>query len=162
MKSVKRHLSLICVVALVLAIMVPTVFAATAGYNYTYDFNLGSGGSTTYNGKSENHLWYPSKGAATWRVDVDSGSQTYVKSAKLYYIRSLNTDVEVKSMSSIGAGSNDSKAFVGIEGKTYYLGHSREYVKVAVPKQENYRVNDILNVKCKRTLQPHVLLGEEI
>ena len=120
MKSVKRHLSLICVVALVLAIMVPTVFAATAGYNYTYDFNLGSGGSTTYNGKSENHLWYPSKGAATWRVDVDSGSQTYVKSAKLYYSRSLNTAVEVKSMSSIGAGSNDSKAFVGIEGKTYY------------------------------------------
>ena len=32
MKSVKRHLSLICVVALVLAIMVPTVFAATTGY----------------------------------------------------------------------------------------------------------------------------------
>ena len=47
MKSVKRHLSLICVVALVLAIMVPTVFAATTGYNYTYDFNLGSGGSKT-------------------------------------------------------------------------------------------------------------------
>ena len=39
MKSVKRHLSLICVVALVLAIMVPTVFAATTGYNYTYDLN---------------------------------------------------------------------------------------------------------------------------
>ena len=51
---------------------------------------------------------------------------------------------------------------VEIAGSPYYIGHSREYVKVAVPKQENYRVNDILNVKCKRTLQPHVLLGEEI
>ena len=40
MKSVKRHLSLICVVALVLAIMVPTVFAATTGYNYTYPVML--------------------------------------------------------------------------------------------------------------------------
>lgn len=58
MKSVKRHLSLFCVVALVLAIMVPTVFAATAGYNYTYNFNLGTGGSTTYNGKTEKDFWY--------------------------------------------------------------------------------------------------------
>lgn len=70
MKSVKRHLSLICVVALVLAIMVPTVFAATTGYNYTYDFNLGSGGSKTYNGKTENALWYPGDGSGTWSIYV--------------------------------------------------------------------------------------------
>ena len=120
MKSVKRHLSLFCVVALVLAIMVPTVFAATAGYNYTYNFNLGTGGSTTYNGKTEKDFWYPSDEAATWRVDVNSGSQTYVKSATLYYIRSFNTDMPVESMPSIGAGVYDSKSFVGIDGKTYY------------------------------------------
>lgn len=37
MKSVKRHLSLICVVALVLAIMVPTVFAASICYRAKYN-----------------------------------------------------------------------------------------------------------------------------
>ena len=51
---------------------------------------------------------------------------------------------------------------VDIEGKTYYLGHSREYVKVAVPKSGEYGVNDILAVKAQKALQPHVLLGEEI
>jgi len=120
MKSVKRHLSLICVVALVLAIMVPTVFAATAGYDYTYNFNLGSGGSKTYNGKTENALWYPEDGAATWSIYVNGNSSASVSSAKLYYIRSFNTDVAVKTMSSIGVGSSDSESFVGIDGKTYY------------------------------------------
>ncbi|HCX92837.1 MAG TPA: hypothetical protein DGZ34_09225 [Lachnospiraceae bacterium] len=120
MKSVKRHLSLICVVALVLAIMVPTVFAATTGYNYTYSFNLGSGGSKTYDGKDEKDFWYPSDEAATWSINVNSNSKTYVDTATLYYIRSLKSDVEVETMSGIGAGSSDSRSFVGIDGKTYY------------------------------------------
>ena len=51
---------------------------------------------------------------------------------------------------------------VDIEGKPYYLGHSREYVKVAVPKSGEYGVNDILAVKAQKALQPHILLGEEI
>ena len=51
---------------------------------------------------------------------------------------------------------------VEIDGKAYYLGHSREYVKVAVPKTEKYGVNDILAVKVEKTLQPHILQGEEV
>ncbi len=51
---------------------------------------------------------------------------------------------------------------IEIEGRTCYLGHSREYVKVAVPKLENYGVNDILTVRAEKAIQPHVLLGEEI
>ena len=51
---------------------------------------------------------------------------------------------------------------VEIDGKAYYLGHSREYVKVAVLKTEKYGVNDILAVKVEKTLQPHILQGEEI
>ena len=48
-----------------------------------------------------------------------------------------------------------------LEGNQYYIGHSCEYVKVAVPVQEKYQVNDILTVKAKGFLQPHILLGEE-
>ena len=51
---------------------------------------------------------------------------------------------------------------VEIDGKAYYLGHSREYVKVAVLKTEKYGVNDILAVKVEKTLQPHILQGEEV
>lgn len=51
---------------------------------------------------------------------------------------------------------------VEIDGKAYYLGHSREYVKVAVLKTEEYGVNDILAVKVEETLQPHILQGEEV
>ena len=32
------------------------------------------------------------------------------------------------------------------DGRTWYLGHSREYIKTAVPKSENYGVNDIIRV----------------
>lgn len=46
---------------------------------------------------------------------------------------------------------------VEIDGRIYYLGHSREYVKVAVPKTEKYGVNDIVAVKVENTLQPHIL-----
>ena len=35
-------------------------------------------------------------------------------------------------------------------------------MKVAVPKTEKYGVNDILAVKVEKTLQPHILQGEEI
>ena len=51
---------------------------------------------------------------------------------------------------------------IEIEGRAYYLGHTREYIKVAVPKMENYGVNDFLTVKTELFLQPHILLGEEI
>ena len=48
---------------------------------------------------------------------------------------------------------------VEIQGKSYYLGHTREYVKVAVPKLEKYSVNQELTVKAEAFLQPHILLG---
>ena len=50
---------------------------------------------------------------------------------------------------------------VDIQGKSYYLGHTREYVKVAVPKLEKYSVNQELTVKAEQFLQPHILLGKE-
>ena len=50
---------------------------------------------------------------------------------------------------------------VEIQGKSYYLGHSKEYIKVAVPKKEVYGVNDILHVKTGEFLESHILLGEE-
>ena len=48
-----------------------------------------------------------------------------------------------------------------IDGICWQVGHTREYVKVAVPVQEKYQVNDMLTVKVERFLQPHILLGED-
>ena len=48
-----------------------------------------------------------------------------------------------------------------IDGKVYYLGHSREYVKAAVEKQEGIGVNDLLNVEIRGFLQPHILLADK-
>ena len=36
-----------------------------------------------------------------------------------------------------------------IGGKTYYLGHSREYVRTAVEKRDGLSVNDIVTVKAE-------------
>lgn len=45
------------------------------------------------------------------------------------------------------------------DGRTWYLGHSREYIKTAVPKSENYGVNDIIRVKAERFLEEHIMTG---
>ena len=48
------------------------------------------------------------------------------------------------------------------DGRTWYLGHSREYIKTAVPKSENYGVNDIIRVKAERFLEEHTMTGEVV
>ena len=48
------------------------------------------------------------------------------------------------------------------DGQIWYLGHSREYIKTAVPKSENYGVNDIVRVKAERFLEEHIMTGEVV
>ena len=38
---------------------------------------------------------------------------------------------------------------VEINGEQWYIGHSMEYIKTAVKKQDNYSVNDIITVKAE-------------
>lgn len=47
-----------------------------------------------------------------------------------------------------------------IDGKVFYLSHSREYVKVAVEKQEGIGINDLLTVKITDFAKEHILLGK--
>ena len=47
-----------------------------------------------------------------------------------------------------------------IGGKVFYLSHSREYVKVAVEKQEGSGINDLLTVKIADFAREHILLGK--
>ena len=48
------------------------------------------------------------------------------------------------------------------DGRTWYLGHSREYIKTAVSKSENYGVNDIVRVKAESFLEEHIMTGEVV
>lgn len=48
------------------------------------------------------------------------------------------------------------------DGRTWYLGHSREYIKTAVPKSEAYGVNDIVIVKAEGFLEEHIMTGEAL
>lgn len=45
-----------------------------------------------------------------------------------------------------------------IEGKSYYMGHSREYVKAVVEDTDAYKVNDLVKVTAEDFIQDHVLL----
>ena len=47
-------------------------------------------------------------------------------------------------------------------GQTWYLGHSREYIKTAVKKADSYGVNDIIKVKAEGFLEEHILTGEAV
>lgn len=46
-----------------------------------------------------------------------------------------------------------------IDGESYYVGHSREYVKTAVKKQDGIGVNDIVSITAEKILADHMLLG---
>ena len=48
------------------------------------------------------------------------------------------------------------------DGRTWYLGHSREYIKTAVPKSEAYGVNDVVIVKAEGFLEEHIMTGEAV
>ena len=48
------------------------------------------------------------------------------------------------------------------DGRTWYLGHSREYIKTAVPKSEAYGVNDIVSVRAEGFLEEHIMTGEAV
>lgn len=48
------------------------------------------------------------------------------------------------------------------DGRTWYLGHSREYIKTAVPKSEAHGVNDIVSVKAEGFLEEHIMTGEAV
>lgn len=48
------------------------------------------------------------------------------------------------------------------DGRTWYLGHSREYIKTAVPKSEAYGANDIVIVKAEGFLEEHIMTGEAV
>lgn len=48
---------------------------------------------------------------------------------------------------------------VNIDGQAYYVGHSREYVKTAVRKQEGCGINQIVPVRAEGFLEQHTLLG---
>ncbi len=47
-----------------------------------------------------------------------------------------------------------------ISGETWYVGHTREYVKAAVPETENVRINDIVSVTAHSFVGDHILRGE--
>ncbi len=51
---------------------------------------------------------------------------------------------------------------IQIKGRTYYVGHSKEYVKIAVEKEDGLRVNDILPVRAEAFLEKHLILGMKI
>lgn len=49
---------------------------------------------------------------------------------------------------------------VEIGGEAWYIGHSREYIKTAVKKQDGYEVNSIVCVLAEGFLEEHTLTGK--
>lgn len=49
---------------------------------------------------------------------------------------------------------------IQVNSREYYLGHSKEYVKVAVEKSKGYGINDIITLQAEDFLDQHMLLGK--
>lgn len=48
------------------------------------------------------------------------------------------------------------------DGQTWYLGHSREYIRTAVKKSESYGVNDIVKVRAEEFLEENIMTGKVV
>ena len=48
------------------------------------------------------------------------------------------------------------------DGQTWYLGHSREYIRTVVKKSESYGVNDIVKVRAEEFLEEHIMTGKVV
>lgn len=48
---------------------------------------------------------------------------------------------------------------IQIDGNDFYVGHSCEYIKTAVEKQEGIGINDIVSVRAEKLLEDHLILG---
>lgn len=46
---------------------------------------------------------------------------------------------------------------IEINGKEWYVGHSREYIRAVIPVTDEYKVNDLVLVKATGFLQDHIM-----
>lgn len=51
---------------------------------------------------------------------------------------------------------------IEIDGRSWYVGHSREYVRAVVSKTDAHRVNDLVTVKAVAFVRDHILETKEV
>lgn len=51
---------------------------------------------------------------------------------------------------------------IEIDGKPWYVGHSREYVRAVISKTDVHRVNDLVTVKAVAFVRDHILETKEV
>ena len=51
---------------------------------------------------------------------------------------------------------------IEIDGRPWYVGHSREYVRAVVSKTDAHRVNDLVTVKAVAFVRDHILETKEV
>ena len=51
---------------------------------------------------------------------------------------------------------------ISVDGQLYLIGHSREYIKAAVPSDGSWKVNDCVQMVPERFLSSHLLVGQAV
>ena len=51
---------------------------------------------------------------------------------------------------------------IEIDGRPWYVGHSREYVRAVISKTDAHRVNDLVTVKAVAFVRDHILETKEV
>ena len=51
---------------------------------------------------------------------------------------------------------------IEIDGRSWYVGHSREYVRAVISKTDAHRVNDLVTVKAVAFVRDHILETKEV
>ena len=59
-----------------------------------------------------------------------------------------------------GADGIDPSLYFGEDGKMWYVGHSREYVRAVIEKTEVHQVNDLVEAKVTGFVTDHLLRAE--
>lgn len=110
---------------------------------------------------SKIHIFKYSKRLGTKAAEMKNQVDDSVKSARSDELIVLEEKLRFDYMNKL-IGKEKEVLFeevVSIDGLDYFVGHTREYVKVALISKENLS-NQILNVKIKKLLNTEIVLAE--
>jgi threonylcarbamoyladenosine tRNA methylthiotransferase MtaB len=110
----------------------------------------------------ETHIFKYSRRKGTKAADMDgqlSEAQKAVRSDKMLALHEIRATEYEEAM--FGRKMEILlEEEIEVDGKSYYIGHSKEYVKIAVEKDGSCTVNDLIYVRADTFLKEHILLGK--
>lgn len=110
----------------------------------------------------ETHIFKYSRRQGTKAASMDGQLTEAVKAQRSEILLKLNEQRETEYEEAMLGKELEIllEEEIELDGRSFLLGHSREYIKTAVEKKEGLKINDLVKAKAVRLMENHILLAE--